>query len=107
MEGRRDAREYYVNYIEGAMTSMGAGQFATLAKRCLQLTNRLHKKGAAKVEANDNERFTIYVELPEDKDKWIPIMVEIANEHPQKIFHLVEGKATVIKVAMVDGIREV
>lgn len=107
MEGRRDAREYYANYIMGAKTSPGTGRFITLAKRCQQHINRLHKKGAAKIEVNDNEHFTIYVELPEDKDKWIPIMVEIANEHPQKVFHLVESGTTVIKVAMVDGIREV
>ena len=103
MEGRREARKYYIEYLQGVSTRPPA----ILAGRCVRLVDRLLNKGATKVELNDNENFTLYVELPEDKDKWIPIMVEITNEHPQKIFHLVEGEVTVIKVAMVDGIKAV
>ncbi len=103
MEGRHEASPYFKEYLTGSHTK----HLLILNGRCWSLTDHLLKKGAAKVEVNDNERFTLYVELPEDKDKWIPIMVEITNAHPQKIFHLVEGDTTVIKVAMVDGLEEI
>ena len=103
MEGRYEAKLYFSEYAAGSMSR----HLLILANRCGQLTIRLLKKGAVKVEVNSNESFTLYVELPKDKDKWIPIMVEITNAHPQKVFHLVEGDATVIKVAMVDGIKEI
>ena len=103
MEGRREAKQYFREYSAGCMSR----QLSILAGRCGWLVDHLLKKGAVKVEVNDNERFTLYVELPEDKDKWIPIMIEITNAHPQKAFHLVEGDVTVIKVAMVDGIEQV
>ncbi len=103
MEGRYEAKRYFNEYSKGSNTR----HLLILANRCGQLTIRLLEKGAVTVEVNSNESFTLYVELPEDKDKWISIMVEITNAHPQKIFHLVEGDATVIKVAMVDGLEEI
>lgn len=103
MGGRFEAKHFYQEYSMGTM----ARHLMVLAGRCEKLTDNLLAKGATKVEVNANESFTLYVELPKDTDKWIPIMVEITNEHPQKVFHLVEGEVTVIKVAMVDGMREV
>lgn len=103
MEGRRDAEYFYSEYAQGTT----ARHLVMLAGRCHKLAANLSTKGATKVEVNDNESFTLYVELPEDKDKWIPIMVAITNTHPQRVFHLTENGVTVIKVAMVDGIKEV
>ena len=102
MEGRYNAKHFYSEYSKGST----AKHLTMLAGRCEKLTDSLRAKGATKVEVNDNESFTLYVELPKDKDKWIPIMVAITNTHPQKVFHLVEADVTVIKVAMVDGIKE-